>query len=76
MIFKQEKENIKQVLAIADKWGYGNLIALLQRGWIEKLKKDGLDEETARDSVVGRTPYSIKMFKQFISFHKEIFNQL
>ncbi len=66
MIFEEEKKVAKIVLQIADNWGYGNMIALLQRGWAEKLKKEGLPEKVAIEATINRTPYSLEIFNQFI----------
>ena len=51
MFFRGEKEKLKEVLKIADQFGYGNLIALLKRGWTNKLMKDGIDENSALEAA-------------------------
>ena len=66
MIFKQEKKDVKMVLDIASKWGYGNLIAMLMRAWMELLKRDGIDEAGAREAVINRTPYSLETYHEFL----------
>ncbi len=38
MFLSGEKEAIKQVLALAEKYGFGNLIAHLKRAWAIDLK--------------------------------------
>jgi len=65
MIFEKEKKDIKEVLRIAEEWGYGNVIVLLKRAWMEKLKEWGLDEAAALEAVSGHSPYSIDVFKRF-----------
>lgn len=45
---KGEREAVLQVLAIGEKWGYGNLIFRLQRAWALHLyEKFGLSLEAA-----------------------------
>lgn len=45
--FNGEKEDVLKVLQIAEKWGYGNLIAHLKHEWAKKLMADGISKETA-----------------------------
>jgi hypothetical protein len=42
-----EKGAVRLVLTLAEQYGYGNLIAWLKAGWVEKLMRDGVDEQTA-----------------------------
>lgn len=49
MLFRGEEEAVRQVLQLAETYGYGNLIAHLKRGWALHLMKgnDRLSYENA-----------------------------
>jgi len=56
-LFKGEKEAIKQVLDAGAKYGYGNMIAWLRRGWSDLLMKNsGFTQEQA-DMATIVSPY-------------------
>lgn len=40
MMFPGEKEAIETVVALAERYGYGNLIDRLKTAWSEKLQRD------------------------------------
>jgi len=40
-----EKSAVRLALTLAERYGYGNLIAWLKAGWAEKLMKDGVAEQ-------------------------------
>jgi len=51
-LFPGEKEAIKTVIALGEKYGYGNLISHLKRAWALHLAQDyGLDYEAALHST-------------------------
>jgi hypothetical protein len=56
----EERRDVITALKIAEKWGYGNLIAWIACGWSFKLRAGGLPEETAILHSSGRTPYPLK----------------
>lgn len=59
VIYDGEKKAVEQAIAIADEFGYGNLIAHLQSAWAVKLIKSGLSQDAAIDRVCGNTPYPL-----------------
>ena len=48
LLSTDEVEAVKTVLALADKYGFGNMIGHLKRRWMEKLIEQGFDKETAK----------------------------
>jgi hypothetical protein len=47
MLFPNEQEAVKTVIAAGKDYGYGNMIAHLKRAWAESLLDSGLQEESA-----------------------------
>lgn len=47
MRFEGEEEDLIKAKEIADKWGYGNLIAFLRENWADNLVEHGLDPYAA-----------------------------
>ena len=47
MRFDGEIADLDKAVAIADRWGYGNLIAYLREKWADKLLKNGLKDPYA-----------------------------
>ena len=56
--FFNERNEILEVIDIAEKWGYGNLIAHLRYAWAKKLIEQGISKETAIEAT-NSSPYPI-----------------
>lgn len=41
-----ERSAVRLTLTLAERYGYGNLIAWLKTGWTERLMEDGLSEHS------------------------------
>ena len=54
-----EKEAVLKAISIAEQYGYGNLIAHLQRIWAKKLMNDGIDKEGVGEATNSRTGYPV-----------------
>lgn len=65
-ISPQELEALQRVIRYADLFGYGNLISHLQSAWQRIVMNDGLSEETAKEAVMGREPYPLRMHQDII----------
>jgi hypothetical protein len=39
---EEEKQAVKEIIRLAEKWGYGNLIDRIQWGWDLKMHKQGM----------------------------------
>lgn len=55
----EEKTDILNALEIADRNGYGNIMAWLGTAWAVKLRDQGITEKAAIDAVSHRTPYPL-----------------
>ena len=58
---QHEMQAIRTVVELGGQYGYGNLMAHLQSAWMSSLMEDGLSEDKARNSVIGREPYPVQM---------------
>lgn len=54
-----ERKAIKAALDAGNAYGYGNIIAYLQKAWALRLMKSGIDIEGATKAVTIVTPYPI-----------------
>ena len=71
-LFKGEKEAIKQVLDAGAKYGYGNMIAWLRRGWSDLLMREsGFTQEQA-DRATITSPYPKGMIENLGNPCKDI----
>lgn len=66
MIFEGEIQSVKQVIEIADKYGYGNLIAHLKQRWALKLIEEYnfSEEQAIKAADVSAYPLKFDIIKQ------------
>lgn len=67
LVCDAERQAIKTVIQLGERWGYGNLIAHLQAGWARMLVKEhGLSEAAATEFASSGHGYPIAMHEDIV----------